>query len=188
MIMLLGVVACDSHQTTESLIKPIPIQHDQAETAKKLTDIAGQSVILEDVAVPNSALKAHERAFVGRYHVSIPCDDDFVPCTEGMAEYILNLGADGSVHRSIVQYGKVFTEKTRAEFSNVNYRRDTWSVDLEAAELIVHHREGIDFYYHIKDQRHLVMKLEKMNDGQNRKLLKNGYPRPAKAYELVKDD
>lgn len=90
-----------------------------------------------------------------------------------------------------MQYGKVFTEKSMPKFDNANYRRDTWSVNLDENELIVHRKEGVNFYYQIKDPQHLVMDLDKINngnEGKNKDIFARGYPKPERAYELVKDE
>lgn len=189
LIGLGGVTACDFRQEPRDIHPPSnELQKlKEIEQANTLTQVAGRATIPEDTIKTSSPIQSYEKPFVGRYHAKILCSDDFMPCTEGTAEYILNLGEDGSVHRSIVQYGKIFTEKTRPEFSNANYRRDSWSVNPAEAELIVHRKEGVDIYYQIKDQNHLVMDLEKINKGKNKKIFERGYPQPSRAYELVRD-
>ena len=137
-----------------------------------------------------SPIKPYEKPFIGRYHAHIPCDDNFVPCAAGTAEYILNLSADGSVHRSIVQFGKVFAENTQTDSRNANYRRDTWSINLEKTELVVHRKDGVNFYYDIQDPQHLIMNLDKINrenSGGDKYYFKQGYRKPLKAYVLLKD-
>lgn len=187
-----GIVACD----TKDLIENGPhrshssAQPPQIEQAKTLTEIAGRATFPTTAHNRTLAIEAYEKPFVGRYHARISCNDNFVPCTEGTAEYILNLGIDGSAHRSIVQYGKIFTEKTQAESSNANYRRDTWSVNVDQTELVVHRKDGINFYYDIQDQQYLLMNLDKINQenlGQNPYFFEQGSPRPLKSYVLSKD-
>ncbi|WP_425915987.1 hypothetical protein [Acinetobacter sp. TSRC1-2] len=188
LIGLGGVSACDFRQESKGIHPPSNEAQKlkEIEQANTLTQVAGRATIPEDTETKTSSIQAYEKPFIGRYHAKILCNDGFMPCTEGTAEYILNLSEDGSVHRSIVQYGKIFTEKT-TEFSNANYRRDSWSVNQAEAELIVHRKEGVDIYYQIKDQNHLVMDLEKINNGKNKKIFEQGYPKPSRAYELVRD-
>lgn len=189
LIGLGAITACDFRQKSTDIHSPSNETQklNEIEQAKTLTQVAGRATVPEETAATPSVLQAYEKPFIGRYHAKIPCSDDFMPCTEGNAEYILNLGEDGAVHRSVVQYGKIFTEKTKPEFSNANYRRDSWSVNLAEAELIVHRKEGVNIYYQIKDQNHLVMDLEKINKGKNKQIFEQGYPKPSRAYELMRD-
>ena len=164
-IALVGMMACDSSGVVENFSQN-PNKSPQsleAEQAKTLIEIAGQATLPAMTHARKSPIKAYEKPFVGRYHAHIPCDDHFVPCTAGTAEYILNLSADGSVHRSIVQFGKVFAENTQTDSRNANYRRDTWSINVEKTELVVHRKDGVNFYYDIQDPQHLIMNLDKIN-------------------------
>lgn len=132
----------------------------------------------------------YAKDFVGLYRAHIECDGGFVPCKHGTAEFILNLLSDGTVHRSIIHFGRVFVEKLLSDDSNTNYRKDQWRVNPEQTELLVHRQEGVVFYYKIIDKNHLVMNLEKIrNDPQakNKEMFEKGYPQPKKAYELFRD-
>ena len=191
-IALVGVIACDSSGVVENFSQN-PNKSPQsleAEQAKTLIEIAGQATLPAMTHARKSLIKPYEKPFVGRYHAHIPCDDNFVPCAAGTAEYILNLSADGSVHRSIVQFGKVFAENTQTDSRNANYRRDTWSINLEKTELVVHRKDGVNFYYDIQDPQHLIMNLDKINrenSGGDKYFFKQGYRKPLKAYVLLKD-
>ena len=191
-IALVGMMACDSSGVVENFSQN-PNKSPQsleAEQAKTLIEIAGQATLPAMTHARKSPIKAYEKPFVGRYHAHIPCDDHFVPCTAGTAEYILNLSADGSVHRSIVQFGKVFAENTQTDSRNANYRRDTWSINVEKTELVVHRKDGVNFYYDIQDPQHLIMNLDKINrenSGGDKYYFKQGYRKPLKAYVLLKD-
>lgn len=191
-IALVGMMACDSSGVVENFSQN-PNKSPQsleAEQAKTLIEIAGQATLPAMIHARKSPIKAYEKPFVGRYHAHIPCDDHFVPCTAGTAEYILNLSADGSVHRSIVQFGKVFAENTQTDSRNANYRRDTWSINVEKTELVVHRKDGVNFYYDIQDPQHLIMNLDKINrenSGGDKYFFKQGYRKPLKAYVLLKD-
>lgn len=157
----------------------------------KLTDVAGQATLNADQPkLKNIIVPEYAKVFIGRFHASIPCDDGFIPCKQGTAEYILNLLPDGTVHRSIIHYGKVFTDKPMTEDGNTTYRKDMWALDEELQEIIVHRKEGVNFYYTIQDRDHLVMNVEKISsdrEGRNQELFNKGYPQPAKAYVLTRD-
>lgn len=191
-IALVGMMACDSSGVVENFSQN-PNKSPQSletEQAKTLIEIAGQATLPAMTHARKSPIKSYEKPFVGRYHAHIPCDDNFVPCTAGTAEYILNLSADGSVHRSIVQFGKVFAENTQTDSRNANYRRDTWSINLEKTELVVHRKDGVNFYYDIQDPQHLIMNLDKINrenSGGDKYYFKQSYRKPLKAYVLLKD-
>lgn len=191
-IALVGMMACDSSGVVENFSQNPnkSLQSLETEQAKTLIEIAGQATLPAMTHARKSPIKAYEKPFVGRYHAHIPCDDNFVPCAAGTAEYILNLSADGSVHRSIVQFGKVFAENTQTDSRNANYRRDTWSINLEKTELVVHRKDGVNFYYDIQDPQHLIMNLDKINrenSGGDKYYFKQGYRKPLKAYVLLKD-
>ncbi|WP_216935150.1 MULTISPECIES: hypothetical protein [unclassified Acinetobacter] len=162
-----------------------------ASSAKSLTQVAAQARLpletdLNPPTVPDDAKK-----FIGRYHTEIECDGRFAPCSEGTAKFILTLLPDGTVHRSILQYGKVFIDNTKnTSANNITYRKERWFINPERTEVVVNRREGASFYYTIKDANHLVMNLEKIyseKERVNRELFDRGYPAPSKAYELVKD-
>lgn len=53
------------------------------------------------------ALSKNAMPYVGRYRVDISCSDPYVGCERGTANFILNLLADGTAHRSIVHMGKI---------------------------------------------------------------------------------
>ena len=77
-------------------------------SAKSLTQVAGQATLPAEADLNPATVPEDAKAFIGRYHTEIDCDGRFAPCTEGKAEFILTLMPDGTVHRSILQYGKVF--------------------------------------------------------------------------------
>lgn len=180
----------ESQTTSEEGVK-ISAANVVTVSAKSLTQVAGQATLpvdadLNPVTVPDDA-----KAFIGRYHTEIDCDGRFAPCTEGKAEFILTLMPDGTVHRSILQYGKVFIDNTKNSTAhNITYRKDRWFINPERTDVVVNRKEGASFYYKIKDSNHLVMNLEKIyseKERTNRELFDRGYPAPSKAYELVKD-
>ena len=158
-----GLIACDDHQS-----KPLP---DTAKTlaqdgvvisaanesydtrnAKSLTQTATYNALRVEPNVDPKPVPDYAKSYVGRYLTQIDCDGRFAPCTEGKSVFILTLLPDGTVHRSIVHYGKVFVNNSRRvqTESNVTYRKDRWTINPEQTELIVDHKEGAKFYYMIK--------------------------------------
>lgn len=201
---VLALQACDKHQvkpeqdTQDAVVQEgVSISAANAQSnvvtvaAQSLTQVAAQTRLpletdLNPPTVPDDAKK-----LIGRYHTEIECDGNFAPCSEGTAKFILTLLPDGTVHRSILQYGKVFIDNTKnTNANNITYRKERWFINPERTEVVVNRREGASFYYTIKDANHLVMNLEKIyseKERVNRELFDRGYPAPSKAYELVKD-
>jgi hypothetical protein len=180
----------NADQTTLSAVEGQPASA-APQSGKKLTELAGQASMPNEAASTVQQDLADEQAlYVGRYHVKISCKDNFVQCSEGSAEYILTLAADGSAYRSIVYTGKLFSEKL-AEDSNIRtYRRDTWSVNPEDSELVVHLEEGAEFYYRVDKQQNLILDLDQtlnLDNQINQHLFAAGHPMPTQAYRLMKD-
>lgn len=198
-----GLIACDDHQskplpdTTKTLAQDgvvISAANESYDTrnAKSLTQTATYNALPVEPNVDPKPVPDYAKSYVGRYLTQIDCDGRFAPCTEGKSVFILTLLPDGTVHRSIVHYGKVFVNNSRRvqTESNVTYRKDRWTINPEQTELVVDRKEGAKFYYMIKSPTHLVMNLEKIYDEKeraNQQLFDQGYPAPSKAYELVKD-
>lgn len=159
---------------------------------KKLTELSGQASMPSEVAstLHTDSVNKKISSYVGRYHVQISCQDAFVQCSEGAAEYILTLAEDGSAYRSIVYTGKLFSEKMAEERNIRTYRRDTWSVNIENSELVVHLEEGAEFYYQVDEKNNLVLDLERtldLDNQTNQHFFAAGYPMPTQAYRLIKD-
>lgn len=162
------------------------------QSGKKLTELAGQASMPDNEAASTvQQASAEDKApYIGRYHVQISCKDDFVQCSEGSAEYILTLLADGSAYRSIIYTGKLFSEKMAEDRRIRTYRRDTWTVNPESAELVVHLEEGAKFYYRVDQQHNLILDIDRtldLNNQTNQHFFAAGYPMPTQAYRLIKD-
>lgn len=193
-VALIGVslAGCDgglseaSQQHENSMVEDAAVT---AESGKKLTEVAGRATMQDDSEYAPRTLDIREQQFIGRYRTQIQCDGYFFPCETGKADFILNFLPDGTVHRSIVRLGKVFSEKQRPGFSNLSYRRDTWTMNKERTELIVHRKEGINFYYRVVDSQTLQMDLDKSNnlDATNQKLYARGFPKLERAYTLKRE-
>lgn len=150
----------------------------------KLTDLAGKAVIPVTIQDGSgaSALNKNANPYIGRYWVEISCSDPYVGCEEGTANFILNLLADGTAHRSIVYLGKMTFN------SSQHYEKDRWSYDEMNHQIIVHRQNGIKFYYSIQPDRSLKMDLNKIAhaDPLNRAFFVEGNPLPQQAYVLKK--
>lgn len=162
------------------------VEQGQDGTGKKLTEVAGRATLQNDAEYVIRKLDIREQQFVGRYRTEIQCDGHFFPCETGKADFILNILPDGSVHRSVVRLGKVFAEKQRPGFPILNYQRDTWSINEDSKELVVHRKEGLNFYYRVLDSQTLQMNLNKSNhlDADNQKLYARGFPKLEQVYTL----
>jgi len=177
--------ASQQHEPTSMKDTPAKNEH----SGKKLTEVAGRATMQDDSDYAPRKLDIREQQFIGRYRTQIQCDGYFFPCETGKADFILNFLPDGTVHRSIVRLGKVFSEKQRPGFTHLNYRRDTWTMDKERTELIVHRKEGLNFYYRVIDAQTLQMDLNKSNnlDENNQKLYARGFPKLERAYTLKRE-
>lgn len=150
----------------------------------KLTDLAGKAVIPETIQErdTSSVLNKNATPYIGRYWVEISCSDPYVGCENGTANFILNLLADGTAHRSIVHLGKMTFN------SSQHYEKDRWSYDEMNHQIIVHRQNGIKFYYSIQPDRSLKMDLNKIAhaDPLNQAFFVQGNPLPQQEYILKK--
>ncbi len=155
------------------------------ETGHKLTDLAGKAVVPENNIAEHktaSVLNKNAAPYIGRYQVEISCSDRYVQCERGTANFILNLLADGTAHRSIVHMGKITFN------SSHQYQPDRWSYDSINHQIIVRRENGVKFYYWIQPDLSLKMDLEKIAhaDPLNRAFFATDNPLPQQAYVLVK--
>ncbi len=152
---------------------------------KKLTEVAGQATLPVAKAIADTPHMIPQNAepYVGRYQAVISCDDPFVACDKGTADFIVNLLADGTAYRTIVHLGQM----TFA--SNVQYHQDHWSYDSEHHQIILHRGNGVEFFYHIDSDQSLVMDLAKISNQtqRNRQYFAQGNAFPKQAYRLVKE-
>lgn len=158
--------------------------HGEKSESKKLLEAASKANL--PMSVPNHVAPVPDYAidFVGRYYANVDCKDGFAPCKEGTAEFILTLIADGTVYRSILQHGKVFTFKNEKQTNANTYQKDRWAINPERTELIVYRKEGVNIYYDIQDSAHLVMNVEKTRRLNERP---GEFKMPTVAYTLKKD-
>ena len=148
-----------------------------------LTDVAGKPVVpvLEEHSASHIVDKVAQ-PFVGRYYVSVSCDDPMVSCDSGTADFILNLLPDGTAHRTIIHLGTITFE------SHKQYRQDTWSYQPELNQITLHRATGVEFYYNVTDQDTIVMNREKIRNftEKNIEYFNQGGAFPLQDYRLVK--
>ena len=197
----LGLNACDSQRppheqlmSSETASNPAQATPSLPATVDghKLTEVAGQATLPKqnssNVAVVDQ-LNTYELQFVGRYHTQMACEDSFVDCKQGDAEYILNLLPDGTAHRIVMHYGKVYSENGSQQ-KHRYYRVATWAVNRAEKELVVYPQGGNPIYYDIERSDRLVMNLKKIraaaqahpHDSAEKPLFI-----PSRAYVLIKD-
>lgn len=158
--------------------------HSEKSESKKLLEAASKTNL--PMPIPDHVAPVPDYAidFVGRYYANVDCNDGFAPCKEGTAEFILTLLADGTVYRSILQHGKVFTFKNEKQTNANTYQKDRWAINPERTELIVYRKEGVNIYYDIKDNAHLIMNVEKTQRLNERP---TEFKMPTVSYVLKKD-
>ena len=183
---MLCLTACDLNTNVQS-----PVVEDKSSSAKKehiteelkakkLTDVAGQAVVPVMQESEKSFVPSEAQSYIGRYKVTISCDDAFVSCNEGTAEFIINLLEDGSAHRTIIHLGTITYASVK------QYNKDRWSYDEKAHQIILHRASGVQFFYNIRSDKSLKMDLNKIANATevNQKYFREGGALPQKAYVL----
>lgn len=175
-----------NHNTTSNSAKP--------ESGVKLRDVAGQATlpISSETTSDVKALSEVGQTHAGRYHVQMNCRDPFARCSDGNAEFILNLLPDGTAYRTFVYFGRVSNDISGAEspvVSDYNHQ-DTWEYDAQTKQIIVHRAEGVKFYYNVKDNDTIQMNLDKVlkSSPENIAFFTAGHPAPKHNYTLIKYD
>jgi hypothetical protein len=199
--------ACDSSKSNNKQQSSSDTQHSSSEIAlqeatqavpandgKKLSEVAGQATLpamaeVKGFSPQHQSLPSKAEAFVGRYHVQISCDDPFAKCDQGSAEFIINLLADGTAHRTFVYMGKISYENSDIK-SNRSYQKNTWIYDEAQHEIIVNRIEGIQFFYKVDAQNNLIMDIDRILNGteENRLYFSQHHTAPTKAYVLQRFD
>ncbi|MEQ1388771.1 hypothetical protein ABLT88_04555 [Acinetobacter radioresistens] len=160
-------------------------------TGRKLTEVAGRASLPVLQNEQNEEVRSTNLQYAGRYYTQVPCQDAFVNCGKGRAEYILNLLPDGSAHRMIATFGRVQPGVDRPDIAQRRfYRKDHWSVDQAKNEIIVHLAEGLNFYYRVDPKQNLVMNLYKTLHANDQRVIQTfiqQHPLPEQPYKLVKD-
>jgi hypothetical protein len=183
-MLMMSLVACDLQYSSHD-----PITDEQLR-AKIAQQVEGQKLrqIVSEIVVPTRTRGSKGRvpdqalAYVGRYKVVMSCQDQFVHCKEGNADFIISLLEDGTAHRTIMYLGSI----TFA--SEQQYRQDTWSYHANTHQIILHRASGVEFFYDIDKDGNIVMDINKILTATqtNRDYFAAGNPIPTQAYTLVK--
>lgn len=149
-----------------------------------LNEVAGRSIAPSKVhsSTDHSDLMRPEAlAYVGRYHVSVGCDDPLAMCEDGSSEFILNLLPDGTAHRTINHLGAITFESKR------QYQQDRWTFEPELNQITLHRANGVKFFYQVADQK-LVMDRDKIRQGTQANIdyFDKGGAFPSQVYVLQK--
>lgn len=186
-VACLPLIGCSSSGDQASALQEHAVQVGlgDAENAKgrALLDVAlGQ----ERVAITEQSnvglVNQETMPYVGRYATKIDCEDAFVACESGEADFIISFLPNGIAHRMIKHRGSItFT-------SNQQYLQDHWSYDPNVHQIILHRASGVDFFYDIDAKKNIVMDLDKIAHATevNQQYFAEGNPLPLKAYVLEK--
>lgn len=186
------LTACSPHSPSDGLTHShqargasLPLQHDEGQ---KLVDVAGKSVMPEQTLPSEEryVLNNQEKSMVGRYMVTISCQDPIAHCDvgqQGSVEYIINLMDDGSVFRLIKSFGKVYADTRITQ----NYQHARWKVITEDQKkyVAVYFNEHLRLYYLIDHKRNIMMDSQR-NYEINRDFFEHGHPYTLKNYYLLR--
>jgi hypothetical protein len=156
-----------------------------SEQAKSLTQVAGQATVPVEKAEPvlKNTMPQNAQPYIGRYQITISCKDPFVKCDQGTSDFVINLLADGTAHRTLIHLGQITFD------SNFHYQQDRWSYDAQHHQVILHRSNGVEFFYDIDKDENLVMDLDKIAHASalNQQYFAEGNPFPQQAYRLLKE-
>ena len=193
MLVVLGLTGCDfkthiEFPKKEETKNTFDMSQDENEPVegRKLIDIAGQAIAPESNDIDHASILVSEdaRRYVGRYKVKVSCTDPIVYCEKGTADFILNLLEDGTAHRTITYLGTITYASAQ------QYRQDTWTLDEDNHQIVLHRASGVEFFYDIDKNKNLVMNLDRIANGTevNRVYFQEGNPFPHEAYVLKPDE
>ena len=183
-----ALIGCSSSEHQASNVQKDVIQVDRFDLEKQkgraLLNVAlGQErVAIAEQPMNVGLVNQEAMPYVGRYATKIDCEDAFVGCESGEADFIISLSPNGIAHRMIKHRGSItFT-------SNQQYRQDHWSYDPNVHQIILHRASGVDFFYDIDAKKNIVMDLDKIAHATevNQQYFAEGNPLPLKAYVLEK--
>lgn len=183
-LLMLSLIACDSQYSSHNPIIDDVLRDKIAQQVEgqKLRQIASEVVVPGRGRVSNAKVPEQARPYVGRYKVEMRCEDPFINCEQGTADFIISLLEDGTAHRSIIYLGSI-------QFaSEEQHREDTWSYDPNTHQIILHRASGVEFFYDIDADGNIVMDLDKIANATpiNREYFAEGHRFPTQAYKLVK--
>lgn len=181
-----GLIGC--HKPVEdSVAKQIKAETSAVNDTqdRKLTEVAGRATVPVEQAESRikKAIPDYAEPYIGRYQATISCDDPFVRCKDGIADYVINLQEDGIAHRTLIHSEQI------SFASNLYHRQDHWSYDRQNHQVILHRSNGVDFFYNIDKDQNLVMDLDKIAHASalNEQYFAEGNPFPQQAYRLLKE-
>lgn len=192
-IIVFVLTACDikSHidfsktETKESKKTEMVVSegYSAGEQGHKLTDVAGQVIMPAIEADTSSVVPENARKFIGRYSVTVSCDDPIVFCEQGSAQLIVSLLNNGTAHRTIIHSGKV-------TYTSDHYRKAHWFFDEKNNQIVLERANGMRFYFNIDRNKNLLLDVAHLLDGTetNKKFYERGYPLPQKAYIMVREN
>lgn len=143
-----ALIGCSSSEDQASNVQKDVIRVDRFDLEKQkgraLLNVAlGQERVATTEQSNVGLVNQEAMPYVGRYATKIDCEDAFVGCESGEADFIISLSPNGIAHRMIKHRGSItFT-------SNQQYRQDHWSYDPNVHQIILHRASGVDFFYDI---------------------------------------
>lgn len=185
-LCMLTLTACDLQYSSDNPIVDQGLRDKIAQhvEGQRLRQIASEVVAPGRSRVSNSKVPEQARPYIGRYKVVMRCDDPFIHCKEGTADFVISLLEDGSAHRSIIYLGSIQSA------SEDQYRQDRWSYQPESHQIILHRASGVEFFYNIDRDGNIVMDLDKIANATavNRDYFAKTNRFPTQAYKLIKID
>lgn len=183
-VLKLSLAACDSQYSRHNPITDELLREKitQQVEGQKLRQIASEVVVPGRTRISNSKVPEQARPYIGRYKAVVRCDDPFIDCEKGTADFIISLLEDSTAHRSIIYLGSI-------QFvSEDQYRQDVWSYDEQSHQIILYRSNGVEFFYNIDVDGSLTMDLEKIAHATaaNREYFAKGNRFPTEAYKLTK--
>ena len=185
-LILIGVVACDfQHPVKDPIVDDsLRQQISQEIQGYKLKDLAGQTHLPRYYIDEREQLRLSREAlaYTGRYKVVMNCEDEFVACEQGTADFILNLLPNGKAHRTIIYTGTITFE------SGSQHRQDSWRYLPEQQQIVLQRASGVEFFYNISPEGHLIVNRQKtaVATSTNRQYFAQGNPMPAHDYVFEK--
>lgn len=185
LLVLFNLNKCD-HSTLVDTLEAYDVEMQAKKEVSNaegivLADVAGQATApSSEKSLTHLSVEHAAQPYVGRYHVSVSCQDPLVSCKNGSADFILNLLPDGTAHRTIIHLGTITFESVK------QYRQDKWSYQPELNQITLHRASGVEFFYTIKDNNTIVMNRNKIRNytQKNIKFFSRGGAFPMKSYEL----
>lgn len=184
-LVVIAFIGCEQQAHLDPIVdSALSEKIAQQVEGQKLRQIATQVVPPARHRISTRKVPEDALPYVGRYQVVMSCEDRFAYCKQGTADFMISLLEDGTAYRSIIHLGRI-------TFDTENqYRQDAWSYDKQNHQIILHRASGVEFFYDIDAEGHIIMDLDKIASATetNRKYFAQGHPLPMYAYKLEKID